>query len=722
MALVKKINFQPGTAPVPTGYTKDSGEAYDITRGFGWVREDNLSTPLSVVPYTRDRNTSGFEQRLDTLLHMEYSNTPAAAWEYALPNGTYSVTVSVGDQAGSSGVYDSQHRINVEGKEAIRLFQGSSTHKYELGTVQVKVTDGKLTVDSIGGNNTKINYLDIFSVSSGNHPSVPDSFPRSRTPNINRDAAVIADVSLPNTGAGVDRTTLNTTNVQLYSTANNALVPGNINTSGGGDTIVYQPSVLLNANTNYTFRIGEGVKDTSGASFLPFNTTFTTGTATTPPTPGVSFSKRVVYTGAPISSMLVSPQGKLYAAGLDGSLRRWTINGDGTLSGEQVFNDKNKKLTGRAIIGITFNPQISNDLYLWTTNNNPVDPSTYPVDDFTGKISKLSLQGTNFDADVQDFVVGLPRSAKDHLSNILVYGPDNRLYMTQGSNNAMGAPDAAWYNRPERLLSAAVLRIDQYQTPPAGGFNVQTETYTNKAGQTITNPQGNYNPNDSKWNGNPPVKVFASGIRNAFDLVWHSNGNLYVPTNGSAAGGNTPDNPATTVNEGLTRVATQNDYLFKIPSGGGGYYGHPNPKRGQYILNGGNPTSGVDPAEVVKPFPDSPYSGYPAGTQPDPNYKGFAYDFGRNRSPNGVLEYKSDKFGGALKGKLLTVEYSAGDDILALAPGADGNIPRGNVTKVISGLRDPLDVIEDTKKNLGNLYVSELPNGGASGGQISLLS
>ena len=39
------------------------------------------------------------------------------------------------------------------------------------------------------------------------------------------------------------------------------------------------------------------------------------------------------------------------------------------------------------------------------------------------------------------------------------------------------------------------------------------------------------------------MTVYASGIRNAFDLVWHTNGQLYVPTNGSAAGGNTPATP-----------------------------------------------------------------------------------------------------------------------------------------------------------------------------------
>ena len=295
MVLIKKINFQPEMATVPIGYTADTGAAYGLRAdgsSFGWVTEASLSnpthSPINIASYALDRNTIGVEQRLDTLLQMEYSNTPAAAWEYALLNGIYSVTVSVGDQATNS-----QHRIRVEGKEAISLFQPTSTEKYALGTVTVNVTDGKLTVDSVGGTNTKINYLDIFSVDSGNHPSVPDSFPRSRATNINRDAAVIVDVSLKNIGAGVDATKLNTSNIQLYRTSDNTLVPGNINTTGGGDAIVYQPTMLLDANTNYTFRIGEAVKDTSGASFLPFSTTFTTGTATVPSTPGVNFSKRV---------------------------------------------------------------------------------------------------------------------------------------------------------------------------------------------------------------------------------------------------------------------------------------------------------------------------------------------------------------------------------------------------------------------------------------------
>lgn len=172
-----KINFQPDDTPVPDGYIKDTGEAYSTTRGYGWVRQDSLDLssaahqPLDITPNVRDRNRAGIDPRLNTLVHMQYPNNipnPTAvripaAWEYALPDGTYNVTVSVGDQPNSSNVYDSQHRINVEGITAINRFQGNSTQEYKQATVQADVSDGMLTIDAIGGFNTKLNYVEITS-------------------------------------------------------------------------------------------------------------------------------------------------------------------------------------------------------------------------------------------------------------------------------------------------------------------------------------------------------------------------------------------------------------------------------------------------------------------------------------------------------------------------------------------------------------------------------
>jgi len=163
------INFQPDTAAIPAGYIKDIGEAYSEARGFGWVRQDSLSQathiPIDITPNARDRNRIGIGQLQDTIIHMQFPASinnytavkTSAAWEYALPNGAYDVTVGVGDKP----KYDSLQSINVEGINAINRFQSSSEQEFKQATVEVDVTDGKLTIDAIGGMNTKINYLHI---------------------------------------------------------------------------------------------------------------------------------------------------------------------------------------------------------------------------------------------------------------------------------------------------------------------------------------------------------------------------------------------------------------------------------------------------------------------------------------------------------------------------------------------------------------------------------
>ncbi|HZH03134.1 MAG TPA: hypothetical protein VEY30_05065, partial [Myxococcaceae bacterium] len=212
-----------------------------------------------------------------------------------------------------------------------------------------------------------------------------------------------------------------------------------------------------------------------------------------------------------------------------------------------------------------------------------------------------------------------------------------------------------------------------------------------------------------------PVRIFATGVRNAYDLLWHSNGHLYVPTNGSAAGGNLPALPPL-VPEVIRGGPTQDDFLFDVVAGG--YYGHPNPRRAEYVLNGGNPTADADFAEVVT-VGSNP--GYPVGVQPAARYdrSRIAWNFGRNRSPNGIIEYTNATFGGRLSGSMLVMEYSGGDDILSFKLDPQGRVLPQSVVAVVRGLTDPLDLVEH--QPTGALFVTDLSDEGRKEGRVLLL-
>jgi len=557
------------------------------------------------------------------------------------------------------------------------------------------------------------------------HPSVRAIDPRDGGFGINRDTAVKVDVNLPNVGQGVLESTLTPDNVRLLRASDGMVIAATVNTTGGGDAIVLQPTGLLESRTSYVFQLSSRVTDQAGVSFIPFTSTFSTGDFTAlkiDPRYRYAIVDPPQWNGTPISSLVIGPDRKLYSTALDGIVRRWTIAPDGTLIGLEEWAG----LAGRTLIGIAFQPDDPN--VFWVTTNAPV--YIQPAPDWSGTLTRVTIDPAQpgFAASFEDMVTQLPRSAKDHMTNSLAFDPDGALYLTQGSTTASGAPDPTWYNREEHLLSSALLRVDLklLKSP----ITVQTEQPPPPppppdAGTDDGGVAGPPPPPLPVWDGgiydpfanNAPVTLYGEGIRNAYDLVWHSNGHLYAPTNGTAAGGNTPGTP-TGVSPpvpALHSIPTQDDYLFDVVPGG--YYGHPNPKRGQYVLNGGNPTAGIDPDEVA---PSDLGAGYPVGTFPDRNWKGSVYDFSRNRSPDGALESKGPAFGGALKGYLYVVEYSAGDDILAVPiPPDGGSIDRLGVLQVASGLSDPVDIAEDD--TTGNLYVAQLVQGGLDGGAIILL-
>lgn len=541
-----------------------------------------------------------------------------------------------------------------------------------------------------------------ISVVKHSNPSVVSVDPPDKSTNVNIDESISTNLLyLPD--GGIDNNTITSSSVYLTESATGKIVSSNVNGTGGGDAITLVPASFLKKNTVYKLHITSGVKDANGTSFAPYTSTFTTNSASIGTT-GIQFEK-VALTNAVgrHTCVTIGPDGKLYALKDDGLIKRFVINSNGTLGDPEMiyslqdsYGPRQKTLS----IGLTFDPSsTASNLIAYVTHCNTY--AFFQAPDWDDKLTKLS--GNNLQT-VQDILINLPRSAKDHVTNSIAFGPDGALYFTQGAICAMGQGDATWNYRKEHLLTCAVLRLDRSKL---GTLPLDVKT---------TDAGGSYNP----YAANAPLTIYASGVRNSYDLVWHSNGNLYAATNGSAAGGNTPASVNGTMRTdgstysgpkvpGLTNVQqTQSDFLYQIVKGG--YYGQPNPTRGEYVLNGGNPTSSQDVAEVPA---------YPIGTLPDKNWRGNIFDFQNNVSPDGFIEYKSNTFNGALKGKLLFVRYSAYDDIITLTPGTNDDIissVEGSSTPGFTGFIDPLDITEDVKT--GNLYVSEY---GGDKGTITLL-
>jgi fibronectin type 3 domain-containing protein len=144
------VNFQPASAPAVPGYLVDGGLVY-ANRGNGYSYGWNVDNSGQ----SRDRNLNS-DQRLDTMVPMPLSGV----WEFAVPNGSYQVKVSVGDV---SGTY--VQTLNVEG---VNYWNGVSVGPACANlTNTVTVSDGKLTLNNGAGaaNATRLDYVEITPLS-----------------------------------------------------------------------------------------------------------------------------------------------------------------------------------------------------------------------------------------------------------------------------------------------------------------------------------------------------------------------------------------------------------------------------------------------------------------------------------------------------------------------------------------------------------------------------
>jgi len=411
------------------------------------------------------------------------------------------------------------------------------------------------------------------------------------------------------------------------------------------------------------------------------------------------------------------PDGRLYVATVTGLIHALSIDFD---TGSVIDDEVSNALQNRLVLGLTVDPDSTPDNVILWAGHSDVQQNTGDAN--SGMVSRLSAPGLSVREDV---ITGLPRAIANHSTNGVHFGPDGLLYIAQGGNTGAGAANniaSEFGPRPEQPLSAAILVAD-VKDPSFDGSCTPGDDASG-AIMDATGIASRSVPCD--------VEVYASGLRNAFDFTFRSNGQMFAVDNGLGVDGAhpvlSPDplswSPADGCEGpvlGLENVAANNpgtraDLLYRVEPGG--YYGHPNPSRDECIFYGANPTPGQD--GPVKETGGTTHfqeaATYPVGLEPDSNFRPATFSFGDHKSTNAIIEYKSDVFCGALQGDLLVGYYSGFDQIRRLALDATGNQVLSDVTlrrsDIGSGgpaqLVDPISLAQDP---LGRIYVSEFGGG-----------
>lgn len=368
------------------------------------------------------------------------------------------------------------------------------------------------------------------------------------------------------------------------------------------------------------------------------------------------------------TAMVLGQDGRLYVTELLGRIHAFSLNYETqTVIDEQIIDtiSTSQGNVPRLTLGIDTDPASTPDnVILWVAHS---DGKILPNGTFDGAVNSgivSRLSGTGF-ATIENVITGLPRAIANHASNSIHFGPDGKLYIAQGGNTGAGAPNNAateFGDRPEQPLSAALLVADVN----APGFQGSCATPIGEFGIPAT----------------CNVQVYASGLRNSYDFVWHSNGSLYATDNGLGVTGTVPPTPTpdcTGLSPLTLNPGTQSDLLLRIEQGK--YYGHPNPYRNECVFKNGN-------------F---------QGVAPLTNYQPPLYALGNNLSANGIIEYTADNFFGQLKGQLLIANYSLGDNITRIKLSPDG-LSVVESANLAGQFTEPLPLEKDVH---GNIYVGQ---------------
>lgn len=447
------------------------------------------------------------------------------------------------------------------------------------------------------------------------------------------------------------------------------------------------------------------------------------------------------------TSLQFGPDNKLYVAQQDGTIKIFTIVKDapGTYrvtntetillvkripnhfdnGSPKVYNINTNK---RQVTGICLAGTASNPIIYVASSDNDIGAGSAGDKDLctnSGILSKLTKNGTTWTK--TDLVRGLPRSEENHAPNGLVLNESkNVLYLTVAGFTNAGGPSKLFTYITEYALSACILEIDlnAIESLPLKNDVTGSNPYkydlptlddptrsNNTDGSDINDPWGgNDGLNQAKIIPGGPVKIFASGFRNPYDVLltkapgnagkfytvdnganqnWgghpHLEGTTNVTNNyvtgepGSASPG--VNDPMVNNLDGFHFIGEVNSYVA------GSYYGgHPcpiraNPSGAGLFTHEGSTDAGTgvwrtSKTHATHPLP-SDWPPVPVSTA-NPIESDFQNPGETNKalltfttSANGLCEYTASNFNNALKGNIFVACFDG--NIHRIKLGSGGN-------------------------------------------------
>ncbi|MEL6904756.1 MAG: Calx-beta domain-containing protein, partial [Planctomycetota bacterium] len=339
-----------------------------------------------------------------------------------------------------------------------------------------------------------------------------------------------------------------------------------------------------------------------------------------------------------VTSGAWGPDGKLYVSVVDGTIRIISFDDDWDVTGID-FRLGVSGLTNSDTMGVAFNPYDTYDpgdptsIKLYVSHGeqfqNGGGPFTGPSF-FTGQVTRLS--GPNFDTP-DPVVTQLPVSNLDHCVNGILFDDNGDLMICVGGNTNAGVKAPLLGDLPESPLSGGILRA-RTSSPSFNGVCLYLDSSSGVlVDDQVFGEQLDLSPGVD-------LEVFASGFRNSWDLMLHTNGYFYATENGPNLGYG-PASLTLTTDSGS--LATKPDEFNLVEKGN--YYGSANRARGRYDLRQATYRSGFDPSE-----PEA-YSA-PLTLL--------------DSSTDGLTEYRGTAFNSGLRGDVVAMKWNSGLYVIEL--------------------------------------------------------